>query len=685
MKRKTGFLCFGSLAMILGSCGPTFPMNSSSAGQTADPTPFSSSAETQSVPSASNESDSSSAAAPSSSMVPVEETIYDKYPGLPRLENLPDVPTITIYNPEESLDFVTQPSRFDKWDYTACSISVDSPSAREYDMENIPGGVKVRGNYTSNYDKKPLRIKFDKKQQMLGLNNGTKQKSWVLLADVKDSSMHRNQLAFLLGKMLLEKDGLYCSDFIPAQVSINGNYWGLYTLVEQQQTGTDRVNVAEPEDDYEGTDTGYFFEFDGYYTDEPPVAQGGDPTFTMRYEGGTTNYGQKGYTVKSDITNELQIPFLSNYMSNLYKLGAQATRGFFYDFNDDFSEIVRVNQTNEEAHIAKYFDIDSFVDMYIISEIFCDPDIGWSSFYLSVDMSQTGSKKLRLEAPWDWDSAAGNRSTYCEDAKGYYSPGRGNPWLEIFANRGWFKNRVTEKWEQLKTDGCLQYLFDFMDAMDKKYSNAYDANFARWNHVGGNYSGTAGELRTEVVQCQTQHEETMFLTDWLADRLTNLDALFSDGENIGPKEDEVAYPTNPVEVIRLEAENCVLTGGGRVRTADPSDGASNNGYIGNIDGVRGAEMAFSLNVPNAVKGALSFGLAKQINRRAISEMYELFVNGEPVELPLRFNAQANDMNNRYHEWGQVLVAEINLQEGQNQIVVKTKGSGTNFDYIEVAY
>ena len=681
MKAKDSLLYLASLAMTLASCGPTISMTSNSLNQWTKVLTSLSFVETSSVPSSSIEESSSPAS--SSSVAPVEETIYDKYPTLPNLEHLPNVPTITIHNPEESLDFVTQPNRLNKWDYTACSISVDSPSASQYDLENVPGGVKVRGNYTANYDKKPLRIKFDKKQQMLGLNGGTKQKSWVLLADVKDSSMHRNQVAFLLGKMLLEKDGLYCSDFIPAQVYINGNYWGLYTLVEQQQTDKDRVNVDEPEDDYEGVDTGYFFEFDGYYTEEPPVNQGGDPTFTMRYDG--ANYGQKGYTIKSDITNDLQVPFLSNYMTNVYKVGAQATRGFYYDFNDDYSAISRINQASEEAHIAKYFDIDSFVDMYIISEIFCDPDIGWSSFYLSVDMSQTGSKKLRLEAPWDWDSAAGIRSTYCEDAKGYYAPGRGNPWLEIFADRPWFKTRVTEKWEQLKTDGCLQYLFDFLDAMDEKYSDAYNANFTRWNHVGGNYADTAGELRTEVTDCQTHHDETLFLRDWLADRLTNLDGLFSNGEYAGPEEDEVYYPENPTEVLRLEAENCTLTGGGRVRTADPSDGASNNGYIGNIDGVRGAEMRFTLDMPETEIGALSFGLAKQINRRAISEMYELIVNGEPIELPLRFNAQANNVNNRYHEWGQVLVAEIGLNEGLNQIVVRTKGSGTNFDYIEFAY
>ncbi len=40
--------------------------------------------------------------------------------------------------------------------------------------------IKVRGNWTTSYGKKSLRIKFDKKQNILGLHGGEKYKNWVL-------------------------------------------------------------------------------------------------------------------------------------------------------------------------------------------------------------------------------------------------------------------------------------------------------------------------------------------------------------------------------------------------------------------------------------------------------------------------------------------------------------------------
>lgn len=43
--------------------------------------------------------------------------------------------------------------------------------------------LKARGNWTLNYPKKTLRIKFEKKQNLLGLNGGREYKNWVLLAE----------------------------------------------------------------------------------------------------------------------------------------------------------------------------------------------------------------------------------------------------------------------------------------------------------------------------------------------------------------------------------------------------------------------------------------------------------------------------------------------------------------------
>lgn len=55
-------------------------------------------------------------------------------------------------------------------------------------------------------------------------------------------------------------------------------------------------------------------------------------------------------------------------------------------------------------------DVNSLADVYIINELLCDADVYWSSFFMSVDFGPGGNKKLRFEAPWDFDSGVFERA-----------------------------------------------------------------------------------------------------------------------------------------------------------------------------------------------------------------------------------------------------------------------------------
>ena len=150
------------------------------------------------------------------------------------------------------------------YNYVKAQVSVSN--CEGFALEEVPSKVKVRGNYTSLYPKKPIRIKFEEKQAMCGLNGGAKMKSWVLLAEYKDPSLLRNALAFTLAKSFYTTtDQAYSADFRPVEVYLNGEYQGVYLLTEQQEVDEHRVNVPELEDEVH---TGYFFEYDGYYMQE---------------------------------------------------------------------------------------------------------------------------------------------------------------------------------------------------------------------------------------------------------------------------------------------------------------------------------------------------------------------------------------------------------------------------------
>ncbi|MBP5560295.1 MAG: CotH kinase family protein, partial [Muribaculaceae bacterium] len=123
--------------------------------------------------------------------------------------------------------------------------------------------IKGRGNTTWKFDKKPYRLKFDKKAAPLGMN---KSKHFVLLANCEHNSLslYKDVLGFWLSRQL----GLKWTPAIkPVELVINGDYRGLYNLAEQVRVDPDRVNVVEQEDGETDPDLvtgGWLVEIDNY-------------------------------------------------------------------------------------------------------------------------------------------------------------------------------------------------------------------------------------------------------------------------------------------------------------------------------------------------------------------------------------------------------------------------------------
>ena len=383
------------------------------------------------------------------------------------------VPSFDNYNPENNID----------WQYHNCTVTVNN-CAEEYEL-SVTAGIKVRGNWTTTYDKKPFRIKFDKKQAMLGLNGGAKMKSWVLLADYKDCALERNSVAFYLGQQILGSDGYYCSDFRQVEVYLNNLYWGVYLLAEQQQVNANRINVTEPDDNYTGTDIGYFVEYDGYYQLEK---------YGERF---SSNHGE-GYSIKNDVYENENYPeypaagnagrypqkkFIQNYINNLYTICSGAVKKQYKTFNSDYTALVNYRPSTSQPvqeTVSKVIDIQSLVDMYIHCEIACDADIGWSSFFMDVDFGAGANDNLlRFEAPWDFDSAFGFKVGDVADGNGIYAAPR-NPWLRLFMDEDWFMNMVKDKWHEMRDAGVQEGTLKLIRTMQTNYSDAYNRNFDKW-------------------------------------------------------------------------------------------------------------------------------------------------------------------------------------------------------------
>lgn len=431
----------------------------------------------------------------------------------------------TVYFP--SFDNYNSANNID-WQYQTCTVTVDG-CGEEYMLDSVDAQIKVRGNWTATYDKKPFRIKFAKKQKMLGLNGGEKYKSWVLLANYKDVSLMRNSAAMYLGNMLLGSDGYYCTDFCDVELYLNGQYWGVYLLCEQQQVNSGRVDVGEAEEGYTGTDIGYFVEFDGYYQLE---------IYNERFSCNYNNYAQLktrsgyyftpdqyGFSIKNDIYDEAQKQFVKSYINNVYTVCYEAVyNGNYLAFNAEYTGLVKAATDNVYDTVSAVVDISSLVDTYILNEIACDYDINWSSFFMSADFSAGGDKILRFEAPWDFDSAFGLRDA-CASGEGLFAADCRNPWLIVFINEGWFWDLVKDKWQEASQNGVFTGVLAHLAALQTGYSAYYAENFGKWNWYDVYYK-VCGEFCWQAQQVSSQSDAAQYLCNWLAKRINYLEGIW---------------------------------------------------------------------------------------------------------------------------------------------------------------
>lgn len=459
-------------------------------------------------------------------------------PSVPELAS--ELPAVYITTEDGKYDFATKPVREDKLadtiEYVSATVSVSNCDA-EYVIDEADAQVKARGNWTLNYPKKPIRIKFTEKQGMLGLNENRQFKNWLLLAEWKDLSMTHNATALYLADAILGSEGYYVSDYMYVEVYINGHYWGVYLLAEQQEVKEGRTSVPECEKDYTGTDIGYFFEYDAYYRDER-VAPSGDPTFEInyglfdKYGTGKPNpdpyaaAGMHGYTMKSDINDDAQLEFIASYVQNAYTIITRAIyKNEHYAFNEDFTDIVPVEGKSVQDTVSQVIELDSLVGMYLMNEIVVNPDIAWSSFFISLDMSAEGSKKLIFEAPWDYDSCFGIRASTpttpgTESYEGQYVARTRNPWLCIFSDQEWFMDMVKAKWESIRSAGVIDNTLAYIEELKTVYKGHFAENYHRWQDrvFYGNE-----ELIPELNTYSSQYEAADFLVRWLTNRVAALD------------------------------------------------------------------------------------------------------------------------------------------------------------------
>ena len=243
--------------------------------------------------------------------------------------------------------------------------------------------IKGRGNSTwVRWPKKPYRLKFNDKVSLLGEH---KDRSWVLIANYADKSMLRNHTAMYLGKI---SNLDYTSSSHYVDLILNGRYDGTYELCEKLKISNHRVAV-------------------------------GDDGFLLEVDGRAPEKDDSTYFYTSHLENPIDIE------------DPDAWRGDAnYNYARDFvvyaeNVLYSDNFLDSSTGWKAYFDMDSFVDWYLINEITQNPD---ARMLYSCYMHFTRGGKITMGPIWDFDLAYGNHD--------YWERGPSGFWIK---NSDWFK------------------------------------------------------------------------------------------------------------------------------------------------------------------------------------------------------------------------------------------------------
>lgn len=142
---------------------------------------------------------------------------------------------------------------------------------------DVTGGVRLRGNTSQEYPKKPFAMKFTSKKAVLGM---PEHKRWVLLANWLDHSMIRNTVAFDIAQVMeyawrmsngAIEPGIPWNvhgqnvELVVVDKDGDAHHVGNYYLCEQIKIDENRLNISKP---YEDGGNGYLLEVDNTYDEE---------------------------------------------------------------------------------------------------------------------------------------------------------------------------------------------------------------------------------------------------------------------------------------------------------------------------------------------------------------------------------------------------------------------------------
>lgn len=348
-------------------------------------------------------------------------------------------------------------------------------------------GIELRGSSSQRFPKKQYSVETrheDASNRNVALLGFPEENDWVLHAPYSDKSLMRNALAYEIAR----RTGRYAPRTRFCEVLLDGDYRGVYLLVEAIKDDGDRVDLADTDE----VGGGFLAKLDKR-SDDDETWPSRDPATGQRVH----------YQFDDPEADELTAAQRDEIEAAFDTLEAATIEG----------------------DVQSFVDLDSVVDYIIANEIAKNIDAYRISFFLH--RPEAGAP-IHAGPVWDFNIAFGN-ADYGAAARPAGLHYEDPPPSDAFPIPSWwsrvvesepFQARVRSRWTELRagplaTDALLAWI----DATAEQLDAAQTRNFERWPildrdiwpnaHVGGSYAA-----------------EVDYLRSWLTERLTWLDGVW---------------------------------------------------------------------------------------------------------------------------------------------------------------
>ncbi len=391
-----------------------------------------------------------------------------------------------------------------------------NPSFLDY---NGKIGIEKRGN-SSQYIAPKKSYGFETRDAA-GLNLNTSllgmpvENDWILSAYYFDKTLMRNSLSLEMSRRM----GHWASRNRFVEVYLNGDYQGVYVLMEKVKWDKNRVDIEKlsPIDTIGDAVTG------GYIYQ---VAQSG------------IDFGERRrfHYPKGEDVHQKQYDYIKGY-------------------DDSFRSIMAgSNYSDPVDGYASKINTNTFIDEILVQEITKNSDAyGWSSFFY-----KDRNAKLSAGPAWDFDQALGN-STWncgqCTDEWNLTKSVSAKPafWNVLF-NESEFQCQLRQRYDELRNGPLhLDSLLNYIDEQAAILTEAQERNFNKWDILGKEiWRSTPGYQDRDTYQ-----KEVDYLKDYLTDRLNWMDGQLADLSTCSTPS---ASPLTISEIMYNAPDNGVIAG-----------------------------------------------------------------------------------------------------------------------------